>query len=125
MWYDDRQSSQRGYDRMLVVSVRVIGVLTMAMDLRQQAQLVLMEPYVEFMERFSVNVNTQSIRTSDRNLFRDEVPLYFRLIINDRANPKRKSLTAVATNLSKEIHAVRKDLCRNNEPGHSLIAGQL
>jgi len=110
---------------MLVISIRVVGVLTMAMDLRQQAQPVLMEPHVEFMQRLSINVNTQSIRASDRNLFRDQVPIYFRLIIPDRANPKRKSLTAVTANLPKKIHGVGKDLRRNNKAGHSLIAGQL
>jgi hypothetical protein len=57
------------------------------MDLREQPRVVLMEPYIKFMESISIDANTQSMTTSDENLFRNHVLLYFRFIINDRANP--------------------------------------
>ena len=116
MRYHDRQGSQRSYNGVFVVSIGVICALAIAMDLRQQPRVVLMEPYIEFMERISIDANTQPMITSDKDLPRNQVLFYFRFIINDRANPQGKPLTAACSNLLKKIHRVREDLCRNNEP---------
>lgn len=96
--HHQRQTPNRGSNRISVVRRRMVGAARMAVNLGQEFQAAFVEPDIEPVQFFGRNDHANAIVCSNVTLRRDNRLCYGKVPVFLNADPKCHPLIALATN---------------------------